>query len=108
MVLCVLLLYSRPGRNSGTHSRRTCASPKLHLAEKLNKRLDILTVKSRLDRPTRASWKAMKTQADGILARHLGMFDPDADLPSPQHSLTYLGAYIIAGLRLARERQVNV
>jgi hypothetical protein len=50
----------------------------------------------------------MKTQADGILARHLGMFDPDADLPSPQHSLTYLGAYIIAGLRLARERQVNV
>jgi hypothetical protein len=36
----------------------------------LNRRLDILTVKSRLDRPTRASWKAMKTQADGILARH--------------------------------------
>src|ERR1035437_8536079 len=48
----------------------SCASPKLHPAEKLNSRLDILTVKSRLDRPTRASWKAMKTQADGILARH--------------------------------------
>src|ERR1035437_6585468 len=47
-----------------------CASPKLHPAKKLNRRLDILTVKSRLDRPTRASWKAMKTQADGILARH--------------------------------------
>src|ERR1019366_2476464 len=46
------------------------ASPKLHPAEKLNRCLDILTVKSRLDRPTRASWKAMKTQADGILARH--------------------------------------
>src|ERR1035437_9044916 len=47
-----------------------CASPKLHPAKKLNRRLDILTVKSRLDRPTRASWKAMKTQADGFLARH--------------------------------------
>jgi hypothetical protein len=46
-----------------------CASPKLHPVEKLNRRLDILTVKSRLDRPNRASWKAMKTQADGILAR---------------------------------------
>src|SRR5665213_2111792 len=52
----------------------TCASPKLHPAEKLNRRLDILTVKSRLDRPTRASWKAMKTQADGILARHKSVF----------------------------------
>ena len=48
----------------------SCASPKLHPVEKLNRRLDILTVKSRLDRPNRASWKAMKTQADGILARH--------------------------------------
>ena len=48
----------------------TCASPKLHPVEKLNRRLDILTVKSRLDRPNRASWKAMKTSADGILARH--------------------------------------
>jgi alpha/beta hydrolase fold len=49
-----------------------CASPKLHPAEKLNRRLDILTVESRLDRPTHASWKAMKTQADGILAKHNG------------------------------------
>jgi hypothetical protein len=49
---------------------RRCASPKLHPAKKLIRRLDILTVKSRLDRPTRASWKAMKTKADGILARH--------------------------------------
>src|ERR1017187_2680866 len=46
------------------------ASPKNHPAEKLNKYLDIFTGISRLDRPTRASWKAMKTQADGILARH--------------------------------------
>jgi hypothetical protein len=51
-------------------ARSGCASPKLHPVEKLNRRLDILTVKSRLDRPNRASWKAMKTQADGILARH--------------------------------------
>src|ERR1035441_4642868 len=55
---------------TGVRCRESRASPKLHPAEKLNRRLDILTVKSRLDRPTRASWKAMKTQADGILARH--------------------------------------
>ena len=36
------------------------------------------------------------------------MFDPDAGLPRPQRSLIYFGACIIAGLRLARERQVNV
>jgi hypothetical protein len=36
------------------------------------------------------------------------MFDPDAGIPRPQRSLIYLGACIIAGLRLARERQVNV
>jgi hypothetical protein len=52
------------------HASGGCASPKLHPAKKLNRRLDILTVKSRLDRPTRASWKAMKTQAGGILVRH--------------------------------------
>jgi hypothetical protein len=52
----------------GAAEDSTCASPKLHPAEKLNKSLDILTVKSRLDRPTRARWKAMKIQADGILA----------------------------------------
>ena len=37
--------------------------------QKLNRRIDILTVKSYLDRPTPARWKAMKIQADGILAR---------------------------------------
>jgi hypothetical protein len=36
------------------------------------------------------------------------MFDPDAGLPRPQRSLIYFGACIIAGLRLARERQVNI
>lgn len=36
------------------------------------------------------------------------MFDPDAGLPRVNRSLVYLGACIIAGLRLARERQVNV
>ena len=35
------------------------------------------------------------------------MFDPDAGLPRVNRSLVYLGACIIAGLRLARERQVN-
>jgi hypothetical protein len=36
------------------------------------------------------------------------MFDPDANIPQPNRSLIYFGACIIAGLRLARERQVNV
>jgi hypothetical protein len=36
------------------------------------------------------------------------MFDPDAPIPRLNRSLVYLGACIIAGLRLAREKQVNV
>jgi hypothetical protein len=36
------------------------------------------------------------------------MFDPDAHLPPVNRSLVYLGACMIAGIRLARERQVNV
>jgi hypothetical protein len=36
------------------------------------------------------------------------MFDPDAPIPRLNRSLVYLGACIIAGLRLARERQVNI
>ena len=34
------------------------------------------------------------------------MFDPDAEMPRLNRSLVYLGACIIAGLRLAREKQV--
>jgi hypothetical protein len=36
------------------------------------------------------------------------MFDPDAHIPRPNRSLIYLGACIIAGIRLARNNQVNV
>jgi len=36
------------------------------------------------------------------------MFDPDAGMPRLNRSLVYLGACIIAGLRLAREKQVNI
>jgi hypothetical protein len=36
------------------------------------------------------------------------MFDPDAGMPRLNRSLVYLWPCIIAGLRLARERQVNV
>jgi hypothetical protein len=36
------------------------------------------------------------------------MFDPDSHVPRPNRNLIYFGACIIAGLRLARERQVNV
>jgi hypothetical protein len=36
------------------------------------------------------------------------MFDPNAGMPRLNRSLIYLGACLIAGIRLARERQVNV
>ena len=36
------------------------------------------------------------------------MFDPDAAMPRLNRSLVYLGACLIAGIRLARERQVNM
>lgn len=35
------------------------------------------------------------------------MFDPDAHLPRINRGMIYLGACLIAGIRLARERQVN-
>lgn len=38
----------------------------------------------------------------------VGMFDPDAHIPRLNKSMIYLGACLIAGIRLARERQVNV
>jgi hypothetical protein len=36
------------------------------------------------------------------------VFDPDTGMPKLNRSLVYLGACLIAGIRLARERQVNV
>ena len=36
------------------------------------------------------------------------MFDPDADMPRINRGMVYLGACLIAGIRLARERQVNI
>ena len=36
------------------------------------------------------------------------MFDPDAHLPRINKGMIYLGACLIAGIRLARETQVNV
>ena len=36
------------------------------------------------------------------------MFDPDTHLPRINRGMVYLGACLIAGIRLARERQVNV
>ncbi|HKN20540.1 MAG TPA: hypothetical protein VJX73_03935 [Terracidiphilus sp.] len=36
------------------------------------------------------------------------MFDPDAHLPRINRGMIYLGACLIAGIRLARERQINV
>jgi hypothetical protein len=43
-----------------------------------------------------------------IFAYAVFMFDPDSHLPRPNRNLIYLGACIIAGLRLARQNQVNV
>jgi hypothetical protein len=36
------------------------------------------------------------------------MFDPNAHMPKINRGMVYLGACLIAGIRLARERQVNV
>lgn len=36
------------------------------------------------------------------------MFNPDLHIPRPNRALIYFGACIIAGLRLAREKQVSV
>jgi hypothetical protein len=36
------------------------------------------------------------------------MFDPNAHIPPPNRTLIYMGACMIAGIRLAREKQVNV
>jgi len=36
------------------------------------------------------------------------MFDPDAGMPRINRGMVYLDACFIAGIRLARERQVNV
>lgn len=36
------------------------------------------------------------------------MFDPDAHMPRINRGMVYLGACLIAGIRLAREKQVNV
>jgi hypothetical protein len=36
------------------------------------------------------------------------MFDPNAHIPRPNRTLIYLGACMIASIRLAREKQVNV
>ena len=35
------------------------------------------------------------------------MFDPYANMPRINRSMVYLGACMIAGIRLAREKQVN-
>jgi hypothetical protein len=36
------------------------------------------------------------------------MFDPDANMPRLNRNMVYLGACLIAGIRLAREKQVNI
>jgi hypothetical protein len=36
------------------------------------------------------------------------MFDPNAHMPRINRGMVYLGACLIAGIRLAREKQVNV
>lgn len=36
------------------------------------------------------------------------MFDPDANMPRINRGMVYLGACLIAGIRLARQSQANV
>jgi hypothetical protein len=53
-------------------------------------------------------WSAQPTRFDETTLRGCLMFDPDAHLPRINRGMIYLGACLIAGIRLARERQVNV
>ena len=43
-----------------------------------------------------------------LLRYNNSVFDPDANLAKPNRSLIYFGACLIAGMRLALEKQVNV
>ena len=64
-------------------------------------------------------WRTAAVPAVGAFSRQGGspgvapekkakiMFDPDAGMPRLNRGLVYLGACLIAGIRLARERQVN-
>jgi len=36
------------------------------------------------------------------------MFDPDAGMPRINRRMVYLGACLIVGIKLAREKQVNI
>jgi hypothetical protein len=36
------------------------------------------------------------------------MFDPDAGMPRINRGMVYLGACLIAGIRLTREKKVNI
>jgi hypothetical protein len=44
----------------------------------------------------------------GMLTLEAAVFDPNANIPRPNRALIYMGACMIAGIRLAREKQVNV
>ncbi len=43
-----------------------------------------------------------------FFAYTISMFDPNAHIPRINRGMIYLGACLIAGIRLAREKQVNV
>jgi hypothetical protein len=43
-----------------------------------------------------------------VFAYAESVFDPDAHLPRLNRGMIYLGACLIAGIRMAREQQVNV
>ena len=46
---------------------------------------------------------------DSLFIRYANpVFDPDAHMPRINRGMVYLGACLIAGIRLAGEKQVNV
>jgi hypothetical protein len=53
-------------------------------------------------------WNTFASSSPYNRGRRLAMFDPYAHLPRINRGMIYLGACLIAGIRLARERQVNV
>ena len=62
-----------------------------------------------VDQPMAESFSAIIVDDFRLcFAYAVSVFDPDAHLPKPNRDLIYIGACMIAGIRLAREKQVSV
>jgi hypothetical protein len=53
-------------------------------------------------------WYTFPQEIRLVFAYAVSMFDPNAHMPRINKGMIYLGACLIAGIRLARNKQVNV